>query len=111
MSHPHHHQALRRRRTARRAKKTASGRGLALLDKAIIVLGLLNTVATLPQVLQIWIGRDASGVSLFSWAYYVVFAVLLLIYGIAHREKPIIVTYSGGVVCYSLIVVGIVLYS
>lgn len=81
-----------------------------MLDKLVVVFGFLNGLATVPQVLEIWVGKDASGVSLFSWSYYVLFAALLLAYGIVHKEKPIIMTYSIGVVMYLAIVIGIIIY-
>lgn len=73
-------------------------------------MGVVNLFATLPQVLEIWVGKNATGVSSFSWGYYSFFSTVLLLYGIVHREKPIIVTYTGAVILYSAIFVGSLFY-
>ena len=110
MTHPHQHIHLRKRIHQKKQKYPHPNRWISLLDRFVIVFGFLNGLATIPQVLEIWIGKDASGVSLLSWSYYVAFAILLLIYGLVHKEKPIIITYSIGTVMYTLIVIGVIIY-
>ena len=80
------------------------------LDRLVVVLGVLNIFATLPQVLEIWLDKDASGVSVYSWAYYTFFASILLLYGFVHKEKPIIATYLGSVLLYAAITIGAIIY-
>ena len=74
-------------------------------------MGIFNAVATIPQVLEIWVGQDAAGVSLVSWSYYTFGSIMFLIYGIIHKEIPIIVNYSAALILYLLIVLGTVMYS
>ena len=80
------------------------------MDKLIIILGVVNIIATLPQVLLIWTEKSADGISVLSWGYYTFFAAMLLVYGILHREKPIIVNYTGGTILYGLVLIGAILY-
>lgn len=94
----------KRKRTTKPAKRTV------FFDKLVIAMGVINLFATLPQVLDIWVGQNASGVSSLSWGYYATFTAVLLLYGLAHREWPIIATYTGGVLLYSAIFVGSILY-
>jgi uncharacterized protein with PQ loop repeat len=81
-----------------------------LLDGLIIVFGLLNALATVPQVIEIYSNKSAENVSLFSWGYYLLFALLLLCYGVVHNKLPLILTYTGSAIAYGLVVVGILIY-
>ena len=83
---------------------------LALLDRIVIVMGVLNLLATMPQLLTIYLHKNAGGVSSLSWGYYFVFTAVLLTYGILHKDKPIIATYSGSTIMYFAIFVGSILY-
>ena len=106
-----HHQNLRKRVHSKREKLPHPNPAVAWFDRFIVLVGVLNAVFTLPQVLQIWIGQDASGVSIVSWGYYAFGSLMFLIYGIIHKEIPIIVNYSAAMVLYVLIVLGALMYS
>ena len=80
------------------------------LDKIIFLIGLLGPVFTIPQVTEVWIGKDVAGVSLFSWTSYVVLAFVWLLYGIVHKEKPIIFAYTLWIAVDLLIVIGVIIY-
>ena len=80
------------------------------LDNLVIWLGIGNIIATIPQVFQIFSTQDASGVSAMSWGYYTIFYAVLSVYGIVHKEKPLIITYLGGVVLFAVIFVGALIY-
>jgi uncharacterized protein with PQ loop repeat len=110
MSHPHHHQSIRKRALNGKKPYPHQNVWINFLDKFIIALGVINIFATLPQVLQIWIGQDASGVSVISWSYYTFFSFMLFLYGLVHREKPIIITYSFSFILYGLIAFGALTY-
>ncbi len=60
------------------------------IDKATYLVALVESIIVLPQVIQIFRDKDASGVSLFSWTGFWIFNLIWLLYGIAHREKLII---------------------
>lgn len=74
-------------------------------DKLIVVLGLVNVAATLPQLYEMWNSQDAGGVSILTWAYYVVFTIILLIYAISIKAKPMIIMYTGNTIVYSLVLI------
>jgi len=54
--------------------------------------------------------QDASGVSAFSWTGFTLLAVIWLIYGIAHKEKPLIVMYTGLIIFDGLVALGAFIY-
>lgn len=83
----------------------------ALLDRVIFVVGVFGPIMTLPQVWEIWVGHEAAGVSLISWSAYLFCACIWLLYGLVHKEKPIIVSNVLGVILNITVVLGVILYS
>ena len=102
--HQVHHHIHKRKRKAKPSK------WIALFDRLVVIMGVVNLFATLPQVLEIWSGKNASGVSSISWGYYSAFSLVLLMYGLVHKEKPIVITYTGAVILYAAIFIGSVVY-
>lgn len=80
------------------------------IDRAIYVVGLIGPIMTIPQLTKIWIEKNASGVSAISWAAYTVVAIFWIIYGVAHKEKPLIIISAVWVVLEVLIVIGTLMY-
>lgn len=81
-----------------------------IMDKLIYVVGIVGPIFTLPQLFKIWIGKNATGVSAISWFTFFIAALFWLIYGIAHKEKPIIFVYGIWAVLDFLIFLGTLLY-
>lgn len=81
------------------------------MDKAIYVIGIAGPIMTIPQLTKIWIEKNAVGVSAISWFAYLIIAFFWLIYGVMHKEKPIILTFSVWIILDILIVIGILMYS
>lgn len=65
----------------------------------------------LPQLFKIWLQKDATGVSFISWASFSIFSLAWLVYGILHREKPIIFMNLLLMVIQALIATGVILYT
>jgi len=80
------------------------------IDKFIYVVSIIGMVFTIPQITKIWIGKTAAGVSLISWVSYLFGAVFWLAYGILHKEKPIIFSYSIWILLEISIILGILVY-
>ncbi len=81
-----------------------------VLDRVVFLIGVLGPAMTLPQIILIYVGQDASGVSPFTWFGWALFDIPWILYGVAHRERPIIVTYSLWLVTNLIVAVGAVLY-
>src|SRR5262249_9811446 len=58
-------------------------------------LSLFTLLMTIPQVLAIWIGRQAAGVSLLSWSAYLLSALLWFWYGLRRRDQNIYLPCIG----------------
>ena len=80
------------------------------LEKILRILSVFTMLMTVPQVLSIWLGRDAGGVSLISWAAYLFSACLWFIYGVQKRDKTIYVACIGWILLDAAVVVGVIVH-
>ena len=83
----------------------------SFVDSWIYPISLVSPVMTIPQLMDIWIGKKVAGVSLVTWETYTVVGFFWLLYGIYHKEKPIIITNVIFIVLDACIVLGVLLYS
>lgn len=81
------------------------------IDKVIFVVALFSPIMTIPQVWKIWSDKDAAGVSALTWSSYIFTSIIWLMYGIYHREKPIIISYILWIILEVIIVIGTLMYS
>lgn len=65
------------------------------LEKVLRLLSAFTLLMTVPQVLTIWLDRDTGGVSLVSWASYLLAACLWFVYGVQKRDKTIYLACIG----------------
>ena len=80
------------------------------LEKILRGLSVFTMLMTVPQVLTVWIGRDAGGVSLVSWVSYLVAACLWFVYGFQKRDKTIYLACIGWIVLDAAIVAGVIMH-
>ena len=81
-----------------------------LIDKIIYPIGILGPILTIPQLLEVWISKNGSGISIFTWTSWILTAIFWLAYGIIHKEKPIIFSYIGWILIDLGVVIGAILY-
>lgn len=74
-------------------------------------MSVFTLLMTIPQVLTIWIGQQAAGVSILSWSAYLISAVLWLWYGIQKRDKNIYLPCVGWIALDSAVIAGAVVYA
>lgn len=80
------------------------------VDKAVYFIVSFGIIMTLPQIIKIWVEKNASGVSSISWAAYTISSIFWLAYGIIHKEKPIIFSYSIWVLLNAFVCIGALIY-
>ncbi len=80
------------------------------LERMLNLLSALTLLMTVPQVLVIWIGHNAGGVSLVSWLSYLIAACLWFIYGLRKHDKSIYLACIGWIILDSAVVIGVVMY-
>jgi len=80
------------------------------LDAATYVVAFYGPIVSLPQVWKIWVYKTSEGVSMFTWGAFIISTTIWLLYGVQHKQKPIIITSILWLVVEVLIVTGGFLY-
>lgn len=83
---------------------------IKLLDKLTFVVGVIGPFTVLPQIYTIFSTQSAVGVSLATWSLIFIVTVPWILYGIAHKEKSIIVSFVLWEVVNLVVVIGVLLY-
>ena len=83
---------------------------LRMLDRLVLFAGVAGPLMVAPQIAKIFLTHNASGVSVISWAAFALFDAPFVIYGIAHKEPPIAITYTLFFFMNLGVVAGAVLY-
>jgi uncharacterized protein with PQ loop repeat len=90
-----------------RPQASAPGSGL---ERFLRLLSVVTMAMTVPQVWTIWVGGNAAGISLISWAAYLFTACLWFIYGLRKRDKTIYLACVGWILLDAAVVVGVIVY-
>ncbi|MGI0102795.1 MAG: PQ-loop domain-containing transporter [Nitrosotalea sp.] len=89
----------------------SSPRNVRLLDRITFFAGVVGPFTILPQVYEIFSTKNASGVSLTSWILMFVVTLPWIFYGMAHKEKSIVVSFILWEVVNLFVIAGILMYS
>jgi uncharacterized protein with PQ loop repeat len=81
-----------------------------LIKRLLGSLSIFTMVMTIPQVLAIWVGHRAAGISMVSWGAYLVSAAVWLWYGLQKRDKNIYLPCLGWIILDGAVIVGALLY-
>ena len=95
------------RHSRRLGRKT---RAQKLLDKLIYPIIFIGPLMALPQLAMVWVERNASGVSPVTWGAFVIVNCFWLAYGVAHKERPIILSACAWMIVNVLVAVGAVVH-
>jgi uncharacterized protein with PQ loop repeat len=77
------------------------------LTGVLRVFSVLTLFMTVPQVVTVWTVA-ASGVSVVTWLFYLLSAILWLVYGVRERDKTIYLACIGWILLDAAIVIGVV---
>lgn len=105
-----HHFHKRKRIHQKLEKYPSTDKKKNLMDKLIYIIIFVAPIMTIPQLMKIWVEKNATGLSIFSWGTYAIGSFLWLGYGLVHKEKPLIVSHLIWVILHTSIIVGIILY-
>ena len=106
-----HHHLVRKRIHAKHEPYPHPDRWKRYVDEAIYPIGVLAPLLTVPQLLEVWISKEAAGLSLLTWSSWTFFSAFWIIYGIMHKEKPIIISNIAWLLIELGVVAGIILYN
>jgi uncharacterized protein with PQ loop repeat len=80
------------------------------LQRVLGVTSVATMLMTVPQVLTIWVGHQAAGVSAASWSAYLVSAALWLAYGLQQRDRNIYLPCVGWIALDAAVIAGTLIY-
>ena len=81
-----------------------------VMKRLLGAMSIFTLVMTVPQILTIWVGRQAAGVSLLSWGAYFVSALIWFWYGVQRRDRNIYLPCIGWLLLDGAVIAGAVLY-
>jgi uncharacterized protein with PQ loop repeat len=81
-----------------------------MLRRLLGGMSVFTLLMTIPQVLTIWIGQQAAGVSVLSWSAYLLSAVLWFAFGLQKRDKNIYLPCVGWIALDFAVIAGAVVY-
>jgi uncharacterized protein with PQ loop repeat len=96
-----------RQRAVKRKKDTPY---VVFLDKLTFVAGVVGPFTVLPQTYSIFSSHSAKGVSLATWALIFTVTLPWVFYGLAHKDKSIIVSFTLWEIVNLSVVVGVLIY-
>jgi uncharacterized protein with PQ loop repeat len=82
-----------------------------VMTRLLGAMSVFTMLMTVPQVLTIWVGHQAAGVSVVSWSAYLLSAILWFWYGLQKRDKNIYLPCVGWVGLDTAVIVGAVIYA
>lgn len=90
-------------------KKRLASSAAKFIDKSIYVIGILSVAANLPQLWDVWVVKNTSGVSLISWTGFFLGSLFWFGYGWLHEEMPIMFVNGLLIFVQAGIVAGLIL--
>jgi uncharacterized protein with PQ loop repeat len=81
-----------------------------MMSRLLGSLSIFTMLMTIPQVLTIWVGHQAAGVSLLSWSAYLISAALWLWYGLQKHDRNIYLPCVGWIALDGAVILGVVIY-
>jgi uncharacterized protein with PQ loop repeat len=105
-----HHQHLRKRIIKNNESYPSPNRLVHFVDSLIYIAGIIGPLVSIPQLMDIWIDKNAGGISVFTWIGYCVLTFIWLVYGYVHHEKPIIITQYIWLFINIAVTIGAILY-
>jgi uncharacterized protein with PQ loop repeat len=81
-----------------------------LLRRVLGGMSVFTMLMTVPQVMTIWVGHQAAGVSVVSWSAYLLSAILWFWYGLQKRDKNIYLPCVGWAGMDAAVIVGALVY-
>jgi uncharacterized protein with PQ loop repeat len=104
----HHH--IHKRIRASLGKYPHPNFWVRILDKVVLVAGVLGPLMVTPQIWKIYSTQTALGVAPVSWFAFAFFDIAFITYGIVHRTYPIMITYTLFFVMNLTVAFGAVMY-
>ncbi len=95
---------------AAHGKKSVKSPYIIFLDKVTFAAGVIGPFTVLPQIYAVFSTHSAAGVSLVTWLAMFIVTFPWILYGMAHKDKSIIVSFILWEVANLSVVIGVLVY-
>jgi MtN3 and saliva related transmembrane protein len=94
-----------------RKNKTSLNKSTAviIIERMVYFTAFIGALGNIPQLMKVWFDRNTAGVSFITWLGFLAGSLFWLLYGILHKEKPIIIANLLFALIQLLIVMGLVI--
>lgn len=107
----HHHLHARKRLYTRLEPFPSADAFKRWFDYLMYIVAIGGPLAMVPQVIQLFTSKDAIGLSLLTWGMWLLFSGMWFIYGIIHKEVPMMISQGLYIVLHVILISGIFMYS
>lgn len=76
------------------------------LEQAMLFVAIIEPLMTIPQIVELYSHPGQGNISVTTWVLYMAASSMWLIYGLYHRNKPLIFTGILWVVMDIMVIVG-----
>jgi len=87
-----------------------NARSERVLRRVLGGMSVFSMLMTVPQVLTIWVGHQAAGVSALSWSAYLLSAILWFWFGVQKRDRNIYLPCVGWIGLDGAVIAGAIYY-
>ena len=81
-----------------------------IINKVIFVVAALQPLGGLPQIVKIFTTHNAVSISISTWVVFEIFNLLWLWYGLANKQKAVIVSAVLFIITEGAVLVGGILF-
>lgn len=101
---------IHKRKRATLKKYPHPDKKIRYVDNLVSIVAVIFPLTMIPQILEIWVYKNISGVSLLTWCLFLFFQIILVCYALVHKEKRLILMWSLWVVGEIIIITGLILF-
>lgn len=78
-----------------------------ILNKLVLCMAVAEPLMTLPQVYNVWILKQTAGVSIATWSFFTIAAMIWFCYSLTIKNIPLIVSSTLWIVLQGTLVIGL----
>lgn len=82
-----------------------------LMRRLLGGMSVFTMLMTIPQVVTIWVGHQAGGVSILSWSAYLVSAILWFWHGLRSGDKNVYLPCVGWMGLDAAVILGAIIFA
>lgn len=105
-----HHFHVRKRIHLKHEKYPHHNKFIRFMDRFIYFVAISGPLVSIPQAFHIWYYKTSANVSYWTWLGFLFGAIFWLIYGIIHKERPIILANVLWIIIDIVILLGAIIY-